>query len=530
MGDVKIYWIDLFCGGGGTTTGIHLVEENTEVLACVNHDKNAIESHKANHPNALHFTEDIRDFKVIDKLKILVENLRNKEPNCVINLWASLECTNFSNAKGGLPRDADSRTLANHMQYYIEAINPDYFYVENVREFLAWGPLDDNGKPISRLNGRDYLAWEKLIKSFGYNSQWKILNAADFGSYQSRERLFIIFSKHGLSAYWPEQTHSKDGSENDLFGYEKWKPVKDILDLDDKGKSIFERKKPLAENTLKRIYAGLEKFVANGENVFTKTYNSGSDKNRVKSIDSTINTVTTANTHGLVFVSNYKSGHPQSKNHSVDSPIGTVSTIPTQAIVSLQTYYGNGGVHSVDNPAPTVTTKDRIGKVEVQFLDQQFSSSKPIGLDRPCNALTTVPKFSLVNATQFLFNPQYSDKGRSLERPCFTLIARMDKMPPSIISVTEGNVQIIVEETDSPTMIKIKEFMCAYQITDIKMRMLKIPELKQIQGFPKDYILKGTQTEQKKYIGNAVDVNMSKALALANTKGIRKYFKSKKIA
>lgn len=493
----KIYWIDLFCGGGGTTTGIHLVGENTTVLACVNHDKNAIESHKANHPEALHFTEDIRDFKVIEKLRILVENLREKDPNCVINLWASLECTNFSNAKGGLPRDADSRTLANHMQYYIEAINPDYFYVENVREFLAWGPLDDKGKPISRLNGRDYLAWENLIKSFGYNSQWKILNAADFGSYQSRERLFIIFSKNGLSTYWPEQTHSKDGSDNDLFGFEKWKPVKDILDLEDEGKSIFERKKPLAENTLKRIYAGLEKFVANGENVFIKKY---------------------------------FSGRPKGKVTSINNPCGTITTVGNQAIVSLQTYYGNGGVHSIDNPAPTVTTKDRIGKVEVQFLDQQFSSSKPIGLDRPCNALTTVPKFSLVNATQFLFNPQYSDKGRSLERPCFTLIARMDKMPPSIISVTEGAVQIIVEETDSPTMIKIKEFMCAYQITDIKMRMLKIPELKQIQGFPKDYILKGTQTEQKKYIGNAVDVNMSKALAAANTFGIIKHLKSKKIA
>ncbi|WP_240180849.1 DNA cytosine methyltransferase [Myroides odoratimimus] len=414
------------------------------------------------------------------------------------------------------------------MEHYIEAICPDYFYVENVREFLAWGPLDDKGKPISRLNGQDYLRWEKMIKSFGYNSQWKILNSADFGSYQSRERLFIIFSRQDLQMFWPEQTHAKDGSESDLFGYHKWKPVRDILDLQDEGNSIFERKKSLAENTLKRIYAGLQKFVANGQSVFTKTYNSGNDNSRVKSLDSVINTVITANTHGLVFVSNYKSGYPESKNHSIDKPIGTVSTVPTQSIVSLQTYNGNGGVHSVDKPSPTITTKDRVAKMDVTFIDQQYSSSKPTHIEKPCNSLTTIPKFSLVKAKQFLFNPQYSDKGRSIDRPCFTLIARMDKMPPSIISVQEGNVQIIIEENDTPAMIKIKEFMCEFGIIDIKMRMLKIPELKQIQGFPKDYILKGTQTEQKKYIGNAVDVNMSKALAYANTNGIIRSNKKQK--
>lgn len=512
----QTYWIDLFCGAGGTSSGIHFSGTNSKVLACVNHDENAIKSHELNHPKTHHFTEDIRDFAVVQKIKILVEEVRKNDSDAIINLWASLECTNFSKAKGGLPKNADSRTLAEHMFMYVEAINPDYFYVENVREFLSWGPLDENGKPISRSNGQSYLKWKNTIENYGYEGQFKLLNSADFGSYQSRERLFIQFTKSSFNHYWPEPTHQKKHSSQDLFSLPKWKAVREILDLKDQGKSIFERKKSLSENTLKRIYAGLEKFVAKGENTFSKTYYSGNDINRVNSISGTIGTVTTSNRHSLVFVSNYKSGHPKSKNHSIDIPIGTVSTIPTQSIISLQTYYGNGGIHSINNPSPTVTTKDRIAKVEVNFLDQQFSKSLPISLDQPCNALTTVPKYAIIKTNHFLFNPQYKSKGKSIEEPCFTLIARQDKAPASIVSVINGRYEIALHPDDSDTMIKIKEFMVTHKITDILMRMLKIPELLQIQGFPVNYQLVGTQTEQKKYIGNAVEVNMAKALINAN--------------
>jgi len=122
--NINVYWIDLFAGAGGTSTGIHLANANCKVVACVNHDATAIASHKENHPNTKHFIEDIRDINVVYKLKKIVKELRKKEPNCYINIWASLECTNYSKAKGGLPRNADSRTLAWELIMYFRTFKP----------------------------------------------------------------------------------------------------------------------------------------------------------------------------------------------------------------------------------------------------------------------------------------------------------------------------------------------------------------------------------------------------------------------
>ena len=211
----EIFWIDLFCGAGGTTSGIHLAEGDATVVACVNHDENAIKSHKANHPYCLHLTEDIRDFKVIQKLAILVSNLREKYPGCIINVWASLECTNYSMAKGGLPKDADSRTLAEHLDLYVEHLKPDGLFIENVREFMSWGPLDENGRPISRRNGSDYVKWCNKIQSHGYAFDFKIMNAADYGAYTSRTRYFAQFAAKGIPIAWPAETHSKKSNKRE---------------------------------------------------------------------------------------------------------------------------------------------------------------------------------------------------------------------------------------------------------------------------------------------------------------------------
>lgn len=525
----KLLYIDLFCGAGGTSTGVNSARLNGEqcadVIACVNHDANAIASHASNHPDALHFTEDIRTLE----LSPLVEHLkkcREENPGALVVLWASLECTNFSKAKGGQPRDADSRTLAEHLFRYIEAITPDYIQIENVEEFMSWGEVDENGKPVSMDKGKSYTRWVRKVKSYGYRFDHRILNAADYGAYTSRKRFFGIFAKGDLPIVFPRQTHSKNGA-NTLFGtLAKWKPVKEVLDFADEGKTIF-RDKPLSEKTLERIYAGLVKFIAGGKEAFLVKYNSMSKtgKYNAPGIDEPCPTVATQNRLGVAqvaFLSKQYSGHPDSKNTSVNEPAGTITTIDHHAFISA--YYGNGNNHSVEMPSPTVTTKDRLALIRSeQFIDMQYGNGTAASVDVPANTVTTNPKFNLVTVKRhYLMNPQYKNVGGSIEKPCFTLIARMDKMPPYLVTAETGDVFIEVYSTDSPMTAKIKEFMALYGIIDIKMRMLKIPELKKIMGFPEDYVLVGSQADQKKFIGNAVEVNMARVLCEALCKTLSK--------
>ena len=534
MEEIKLLYIDLFCGAGGTSTGVENAmfhgRKCAKVIACVNHDANAIASHAANHPEAVHFTEDIRTLELTPMVEHL-KKMRLKYPQAYVVLWASLECTNFSKAKGGMPRDADSRTLAEHLFRYIEAIEPDYIQIENVEEFMCWGDMDEHGHPISKDKGRCYLRWIQNVKSYGYDYHYRILNAADYGAYTSRKRFFGQFARYGLPIAFPVATHSKEGDSGGMFGeMKRWKPVKDVLDFKDEGESIFGRKKPLVEKTLERIYAGLIKFVAGMTQkefaAFLVRYNSVRPQDTVTSVEKPCGVLTTENRFAVTqvhFLSKQFSGNPQDKNISVNGPAGTLTCKDHHALVGaefLSAYYGNGFEASVEKPCPTIPTKDRFQKVKPCFLDMQYGNGTPSSIEAPAPTATTNPKYQLVTAeqhtvkTHYLMNPQFDSKGGSVDDPCFTLIARMDKMPPYLIS-TENGLGIEVYESDSPMTKKIKEFMAMYDIIDIKMRMLKINELKRIMGFPDDYVLKGSQSEQKKFIGNAVEVGMARVLCEA---------------
>ena len=546
MNKIKLLYIDLFCGAGGTSTGVEHAKlfnkKCAKVVACVNHDANAIASHQANHPDTLHFTEDIRTLQ-LSPLVAHLKKVRKKYPDAYVVLWASLECTNFSKAKGGQPRDADSRTLAEHLFRYIEALQVDYIQIENVEEFMSWGDMDEHGHPISKDKGRCYLKWVKTVQQYGYDYDYRILNAADFGAYTSRKRFFGQFAKCGLPIVFPVQSYAKNGDEGGMFHqYKKWKPVREVLDLQDEGSSIFMKKKPLCEKTLERIFAGLVKFIAGGKKKyedFILKYNSMNKSGHYRPVptDEPCPVVATQNRLGYVklnFLSKQFSGDPASKNQSVEKPAGTITCVDHHAFVTA--YFGNGFNSSIESPSPTVTTKERHALVSVdlnepmpdvpldkvtiqtnQFLANEYSGGGQVGSIETVNpAVLCNPKQKLVSADQYLMNPySFKSDGGSIENPCFTLIARMDKMPPYLISTEKGEMAIAIYEEDSPMTRKIKEFMAAYGIVDIKMRMLNIQELKRIMGFPEDYVLIGTQAEQKKFIGNAVEVNMSRVLCEA---------------
>lgn len=337
---------DLFCGAGGTSQGVHLAEDSNgqslcEVVACINHDATAIMSHAANFPNAVHFTEDIRSFET-DKLRKLKESRLHL--NRKIILWGSLECTNFSKAKGGMARDADSRTLAEHLFSYIEALSPDYIMIENVEEFMSWGKLDENGKPVSKHKGCDYLKWVNDVCKYGYSYDWRLLNSADFGAHTSRVRYFGIFAKKGTSISFPTPTHTrKPIAGNTLFpdALQQWKPVRECLDFGMLGKSIFTRKKPLVDKTIRRISKGLTKFV---------------DKPMLM----------TCNSPGYC--------------QSVELPSGTITTAGHKALImpfTLAYYGGDNDCNGVENPLRTITTVDRFGlvlPVSAWLVNPQYSN------------------------------------------------------------------------------------------------------------------------------------------------------------
>ena len=594
LSDIELFVIDLFCGAGGLSEGVEEARLNgnrcAKVVCCVNHDKNAILSHDANIPDALHFIEDIRTLE-LSPINTIVERIRELYPDSMIMLHASLECTNFSKAKGGQPRDADSRTLAEHLFRYIDVIAPDYIQIENVEEFISWGDMDENGKPISMDKGRLYQKWVRNVKKYGYNFEHRILNAADFGAYTTRKRFFGIFAKKSLPIVFPEPTHCKGGRQDMFSRLEKWKPVKDVLDFSDEGTTIF-REKPLAEKTLERIYNGLIKFVAGGKDAFLVKYNSMSrtGKYNAPGIDEPCPVVATQGRLGVAqvcFLSKQFSGHPDSKNVSVEEPAGAITCKDHHVFVSA--YYGNGHNHSVELPAPTVTTKDRMALIESRFMcsynfkdtgkdinqpcptlltkdrlslvspffmNQYSGGGQVSDINSPCPAVTTTPKQNLVTCQpwimntafsnvgssieepsqtitanrkwHYLMNPQFNSAGGSVDSPCFTLIARMDKMPPYLVATESGQVAIEIYNNDSPMTVKIKEFMALYGIVDIKMRMLRIPELKKIMGFPEDYVLIGTQADQKKFIGNAVEVTQAKKNTEALCKRLR-VFRLKKL-
>lgn len=616
LSEIELFVIDLFCGAGGLSEGVELArldgKQCAKVVCCVNHDKNAILSHNANIPNALHFIEDIRTLE-LSPIKVIVDRLSELYPESKIMLHASLECTNFSKAKGGQPRDADSRTLAEHLFRYIDVIAPDYIQIENVEEFMSWGDMDENGKPISMDKGRLYQKWVRNVKKYGFDFDHRILNAADFGAYTTRKRFFGIFARKVLPIVFPEPTHCKEGRQDMFTKLEKWRPVKEVLDFSDEGTSIF-RDKPLAEKTMKRIYAGLIKFVAGGKEAFMIKWNSmsRSGKYQAPGIDEPCPVVSTQNRLGVAqvcFLSKQFSGHPASKNVSVDEPAGAITCKDHHAFISayyggkdhnssvdvpaatlttkdrlafVSAYYGNGHNHSVEEPAPTVTTKDRFSLIESRFMcsynfndagkdinepcptiltkdrlslmspffmNQYSGGGQVSDVNNPCPAVTTTPKQNLITCKpwimntafsnlgssindpaqtitanrkwHYLMNPQFNSAGGSVDNPCFTLIARMDKMPPYLVATETGHVAIEIYDTDSPMTRKIKEFMAMYGIVDIKMRMLRIPELKRIMGFPEDYVLVGTQADQKKFIGNAVEVTQAKKNTEALCRALR---------
>ena len=369
--------IDGFAGGGGASCGLKMA--GIDVTIAINHDPAAIRMHTVNHPKTLHLTEDI--FKV-DLAKYL-------DPDDVVDvMWASPDCTSHSKAKGGQPRELGLRILPWAVYRLCKQIKdvtghlPALLMMENVEEIMEWGPLDKNGHPIERKKGREYRRFINAMKKLGFVFDSRVLVAADYGAPTTRKRWYAVFRSDGKPINWPEPTHCKNG-ETDLLGTRlPWVPVSTCLDFTDLGASIFERKKPLADTTLKRIANGIRKFVVENPDPFflpeqqalpflIQYHSETTESVRGQTVDEPLKTIDTSNRYALVsvFVTKfYKTGTGQ----EVTEPLHTITTSPGHfglVSVFLIKYYGTEqSGHSVNEPLATITTKDRFGMVSTILL------------------------------------------------------------------------------------------------------------------------------------------------------------------
>lgn len=533
----KIKAVDLFCGAGGTSHG--LVEACSEVgydveLTAINHWEIAVATHRKNHESARHYCASLDSLNPRELYK----------PGELFILWASPECTHHSIARGGRPVNDQSRATAWCVVRWAEALQPPIILVENVKEFLTWGPIGSNGKPLKSKAGDAFRAWVKCLESLGYRVEWRILCAADYGDPTTRRRLFVYAVRGRRKIVWPEPTHaSHDCLSEDLFGKVRkpWVAARKVIDWDDKGKSIFDRKKPLAEKTMRRIMIGLEKF---GLAPFIVPQHEGGC-NLVDSVENPVRTVTTRNGTAIAnpFLVKLRGTNDAA---SVDEPAPTV-TAGGQHLGLAQPYlvdvaHGNGKdpngdarrSRSIDKPLPTITCGHDSGDGRNIALCEPFiigvggptGKADPRTTDKPFDTVLCENHSALVQPFILPHPRTKGDDPRSIDVPLNTVTATSSDMAlvqPYLIKFNGTGEAHSVDTPIDTIPTKDRFALChptieidgqVYKI-DILFRMLKPRELARAQGFPDSYEFTGTKSDMIKQIGNAVPTRLAKALVRA---------------
>lgn len=314
--------VDLFAGAGGESQGIHWAAEKNGSdieLFAINHWETAIATHSLNFPHDESICRDIED----------INPLRVVPGRHVELLWASPACTHFSTARGGKPMDEQSRVTPFTVCNWIEKLDVKRVMIENVPEFQSWGPLDENFRPVKEAKGDTFHAFVSMIRSLGYEVDWRVLNCADYGAPTTRRRLFVQAVKKGSGKQllWPQATHVPANTDN-MFsdGKPSWVPARDIIDWSLKSTPIEQRTRPLADNTMRRIMQGIERYWGDQAKPFITRYNGGENRNH--SLDEPMPVLDTSNRYALVepFVFNLGQTSANRKARSVTEPVGVVTT------------------------------------------------------------------------------------------------------------------------------------------------------------------------------------------------------------
>ncbi|MEN0652433.1 MULTISPECIES: DNA cytosine methyltransferase [Hyphobacterium] len=555
----KFLVADLLCGAGGSSTGAQraLAELGLEMeLVCVNHWGVAIETHKKNHPEARHYCEDIaavRPHLIVPEGRLDL-------------LMASPSCTHHSVARGGKPTSDQQRSDPWHIITWLVELNVKRIIIENVWEFTSWGPVDGRtGKPIKSRKGEYFNLWIDTIRRLGYTPEYRKLNAADYGDATTRKRFILMARKDRKAVSWPVPTHQKRAEGNlDLFpGVKPWRPAREIIDWSQRGKSIFDRKKPLAPKTLARIHAGAMKF--GWPEPFLVVLR---NHMAAQGLDVPLPALTAGGQHvGLaepVVLSQHSSGAPRGTH----DPLPTITTggaaaekrvgcarpmlvepfvlsqasggaprsvgdpIPTQTTggaggshALIAPYYGSGSgetCKSADVPLDTITSKERHSLIVPVTHSQAMNGARNVADPIPTVTTAKGGEFAVVMPVTHAGGHDRVQDPSTDPLPTVTGANRGElAFIAAQFGERDGQAPRVHDiENPTPTIAATGHVNLVEGVEqgerqyDILFRMLEPHELAAAMGFTSDeyaYEFAGTKTEKVKQIGNAVSVAKMKA-------------------
>lgn len=532
--------VDFFAGGGGASQGIARAL-GRPVDVAINHDPDAIAMHEANHPNTKHFLEDV--------WKVRPQDITNGRP--VGLAWFSPDCKHFSRAKGSVPVEKSIRSLAWVAVRFAATAAPRVIVIENVREFQDWGPLT----PCWRCAGCDWRGTEgqaKLLRSrlacprcdsvrikpevsdrgpvmmpdpakkgltfrqfvgrlrgLGYDVDWKVLNAADFGVPTHRRRLFLVARNDGEPIEWPDPTHgdpAKIGKDFFSLDLKPWRTAAECIDWSIPCPSIFERDRPLKPKTMRRIAYGIKRYVLDNPKPFIVPLTHAGSR-RGSSLDEPFPTITGANRGEQALISpviahlahgDGKTGrwNQSTRAGSIEAPLGTVHAGGGNFALCaafLAKHFGGMVGTTVDTPLPTTTARGTQNQIVVANLVHHNHGGKQwTGADEPLRAVTTSNHAAMV----YSFLVKYFGTGESIVSVEYPL--------PTVTTKDRFGLVIVTIEGEP------------YVIVDIGMRMLTPDELSRAQGFGVNYKRTGSKTAQVARIGNSVPPGLAKAVVKAN--------------
>lgn len=559
--------VDLFAGGGGASEALRQALGRDPDIA-INHDSDAIGMHAANHPYTKHHCEDIWH----------ADPVREVAGRPVGWLHASPDCTHFSQAKGGQPRDRATRSLSWVALKWCGTLAragcaPRIVSLENVRQILQWGPLvakrcprtgrvvtldripdtrpgakpgawahrvaepgervplrNQHLIPDKRRAGRTWRAFVAMLQRLGYVVEWRRVVASDHGAGTSRERLFMIARRDSQPIVWPEPTHGKKPGQRPPVS------AADCIDWSIPCRSIFDRPRPLADKTMRRIARGVQRFVLGAAEPFIVGVGGRMGDTLERGTSGPMQTITAKADSAVVvpalapFLTEHANGSNQ-RNMPADAPLSTICAGVKGghiAVVAphLVKFRGDCGGVAADEPMPTVTSG--------------AGAARPAGA---AHAMGVVSAF-LEQAN----GGNYTGAGSDLRDPQPTICAQgsMQRLVTCTLSpeVEAGALRVAaflinyygngqaLDLTDPLDTITTRDRIALvtvhiggvpHVITDIGMRMLEPRELYNAQGFPPDYIIDRTadgrrlpKWAQVQMVGNSVSPPPLRAIAAAN--------------